>query len=407
LQLDSASECDTTQWWLAVAAAAFTIVTYVFGFPILLFFGMRRLRCYQKVRMPRHVADRHVDLVQQGVWIPCSENDVVAVQLHGSFHALKLEDLHPPRFSWHGVLKMLLAKKGPPRREEATMPSQVPEGGILVEAETEEKAGGFEGGGMPSQVPEGGILVEAGTEEKAEGLEEEGCRHKSRGGILVEAGTEEKAEGLEGRGMPSPVPRGHLGGGRDRGRRRRGLEGGGMPSQVPEGGILVEAETEEKAGGFEGGGRITKETLTRLARRWRVKAHMQAAPPVDLYLPRDAFVECGGVDEASCAAALEALEARSPAFMWKRSAPVALADCAGDEEGDEEGSKEGSVIMTRDGRLIKGVHLYEKEDVGDKGAITVVPVTMLDDPMFNKALDQFRDAFEDAYYYWQVRGHVW
>ncbi|KAK3240847.1 hypothetical protein CYMTET_49343 [Cymbomonas tetramitiformis] len=295
LRADSASECKTTQWWWAVAAATFTMATYVFGFPILLFVSMWRLRCYQKVRMPRQVADRHVDLVQQGVWIPCSENDVVAVQLSGSFHALKLEDLRPQYFSWYGVLNMLLAKKGSPRGEEAV-----------------------------------------------------------------------------------------------------------TPSPVPKSGILVEAETEEKAEGLEGGGRITKETLTRLARRWRVKAYMQTAPPVDLYLPRHAFVECGGVDEASCAAAREALEARRSASLWKRPAPVALADCAGNEEGGEEGSKEGSVIMTRDGRLIKGVHCYEKNDVGDMGAITMAPVTMLDDPAFSKALGQFWDPFEDACYYWQT-----
>ncbi|KAK3236025.1 hypothetical protein CYMTET_53813 [Cymbomonas tetramitiformis] len=295
LRADSASECETTQWWWAVAAATFTMATYVFGFPILLFVSMWRLRCYQKVRMPRQVADRHVELVQQGVWIPCSENDVVAVQLSGSFHALKLDDLRPQYFSWYGVLNMLLAKKGSPRGEEAV-----------------------------------------------------------------------------------------------------------TPSPVPKSGILVEAETEEKAEGLEGGGRITKETLTRLTRRWRVKAYMQTAPPVDLYLPRHAFVECGGVDEASCAAAREALEARRSASLWKRPAPVALADCAGNEEGGEEGSKEGSVIMTRDGRLIKGVHCYEKNDVGDMGAITMVPVTMLDDPAYSKALGQFWDPFEDACYYWQT-----
>ncbi|KAK3234352.1 hypothetical protein CYMTET_55390 [Cymbomonas tetramitiformis] len=237
---------------------------------------MRRLRCYQKVRMPRHVADRHVDLVQQGVWIPCSENDVLDVQLSGSFHTLKSEELRPQ------------AKKGSLRGEETMMPS----------------AG-----------PERGILVEAGTEETATGLEE--------------------------------------------------------------------------------GGRITKETLTRLARRWRVTASMRAAPPVDLYLPKDAFVKCGGVDEASCAAAREALEARRSASLWKTPAPVALADCAGNEEGD-------SVIMTRDGRLIKGVHCYEKKDVGDKGVITMVPVTMLDDPVYSKALGHLWDPFEDAYYYWQT-----
>ncbi|KAK3248358.1 hypothetical protein CYMTET_42174 [Cymbomonas tetramitiformis] len=327
LRANSASECNTTQWWLAVAAAAFTIVTFVFGFPILLFVSMSRLRGYQKVQMPRQVADRHVDLVQQGVWIPCSENDVVAVQLSGSFYALKSEDLRPQLFSWHGVFKVLLAKKSSPRREEAMTPSPA-----------------------------------------------------SARGILVEAGTEEKPTGLE--------------------------EGGGeetmMPSPAPAKGILVEAGTEEKTGGLEGGVCITKETLTRLARRWRVKAYMQNAPPVDLYLPRDAFVECGGVDEASCAAAREALEAKRPAFLWKRLALAALADCAGNEEGGEEGGEEGSGIMTRDGRLIKGVHCYEKEDVGDKGIITMAPVTMLDDPVYSKALGQFWGPFEDAYYYWQT-----
>eukprot|EP00854_Cymbomonas_tetramitiformis_P004917 gene4917-5999_t len=294
LRADSASECGTPQWRWAVAAATFTIATYVVGFPILLFVSMRRLRCYQKVRMPRQVAERHVDLVQQGVWIPCSEKDVVAVQHSGSFCALQLEELRPQRFSWYGVLGMLLAKKGSPRPEEAAM-----------------------------QLP------------------------------------------------------------------------------APEGGILVEAGTEEWAGGKEGGVRIIQETLSRCARRWRMKAHMQAAPPVDLYLHKDAFVKCGGVDEASCTAAREALEARLPAFWWKRPAPVVQADCAGNEEGYEEGREEGSVIMTRDGRSIKGVHCYEKKDAGDKGVITMAPVTMLDDPVYSKALGQFWDPFEDAYYYWQ------
>ncbi|KAK3270582.1 hypothetical protein CYMTET_21028 [Cymbomonas tetramitiformis] len=84
------------------------------------------------------------------------------------------------------------------------------------------------------------------------------------------------------------------------------------------------------------------------------------------------------------AAAREALEARRSAFLWKRPALVALAECAGNEEGNEE----GSVIMTRDGRLIKGVHCYEKKDVGDKGIITMAPVTMLDDPIYSK-VNQF------------------
>ncbi|KAK3259229.1 hypothetical protein CYMTET_31759 [Cymbomonas tetramitiformis] len=147
LRADTASECSTTRWWLAVAAAMFTLATYVLGFPMVLFVSMRRLRSYQKVRMPRQVADRHVDLVQQGVWIPCSENDVLAVQLSSSFHHLKLEELRPRRFSWYQVWNLLLAKKGSLRGEETMMPSPAPEKGILVEAGTEEKATGLEGEG--------------------------------------------------------------------------------------------------------------------------------------------------------------------------------------------------------------------------------------------------------------------
>eukprot|EP00854_Cymbomonas_tetramitiformis_P024763 gene24763-30158_t len=32
----------------------------------------------------------------------------------------------------------------------------------------------------------------------------------------------------------------------------------------------------------------------------------------------------------------------------------------------------------------------------------MAPVTMLDDPVYSKALGQFWGPFEDAYYYWQV-----
>lgn len=49
----------------------------------------------------------------------------------------------------------------------------------------------------------------------------------------------------------------------------------------------------------------------------------------------------------------------------------------------------------------QNVILFKKEDQGDAGLITMRDVTMLDEFNTNKVLGQFREPFEDPFYFWQ------
>ncbi|KAK3235671.1 hypothetical protein CYMTET_54137, partial [Cymbomonas tetramitiformis] len=69
LQHDSSQECHTSEYALKVGLACVTIIGYLFGFPVLLLLGMRCLRQYQLVRMPREEVERHADLMTRRVWL--------------------------------------------------------------------------------------------------------------------------------------------------------------------------------------------------------------------------------------------------------------------------------------------------------------------------------------------------
>ncbi|KAK3237484.1 hypothetical protein CYMTET_52444, partial [Cymbomonas tetramitiformis] len=106
LHLDTTVECFTPSWYVAMGFAVFTMATYVVGFPLGLFLMMHHLRQYHQLRMPRHVADQHVALVLDGVWIPCHTEDAVAVRLHGSWFEGGGESWHDAdtefaAISWH------------------------------------------------------------------------------------------------------------------------------------------------------------------------------------------------------------------------------------------------------------------------------------------------------------------
>eukprot|EP00854_Cymbomonas_tetramitiformis_P030650 gene30650-38362_t len=68
-QHDSSQECHTSEYALKVGLACVTIIGYLFGFPVLLLLGMRCLRQYQLVRMPREEVERHADLMTRRVWL--------------------------------------------------------------------------------------------------------------------------------------------------------------------------------------------------------------------------------------------------------------------------------------------------------------------------------------------------
>ncbi|KAK3283704.1 hypothetical protein CYMTET_8614 [Cymbomonas tetramitiformis] len=102
LHLDTTVECFTPEWFVAMGFAVFTMTTYVVGFPLGLFLTMHHLRQYQRLCIPRHVAERHIALIRDGVWIPCRTEDAVTMQLHGSWFGDGGE-------SWHDAGSKLAA----------------------------------------------------------------------------------------------------------------------------------------------------------------------------------------------------------------------------------------------------------------------------------------------------------
>eukprot|EP00854_Cymbomonas_tetramitiformis_P011280 gene11280-13329_t len=306
MRLSSVTECMSTQWILAAAAAAFTLTTYVLGFPLAIFFGMRYLRRYHKVQVPRHEAERHRNLIEQGVWTLRAEEDIITFRSSKSFFSkYGLTEVQPStrkkRFSIDTVVNLWKAKT---QRGESSSPLALND---AIQVQT----------GTPSQ--------------------------EARDGIPME--------------MSQLTPR------------------------------------------------------------------MQTAPSVDMYIPQDMFKACSGTDKASCQSTLEELHAtptwplmpgfprslfmfmmiklRFPEWLW-RQAPLPEIHINFDEDDDGDAGNIGeSLIVMKNGQVIKGVHCYLKEDTGDKGIIAMVPVTLLDDPMYAQVAGQFWEDFEDAFYWYQ------
>ncbi|KAK3268180.1 hypothetical protein CYMTET_23300, partial [Cymbomonas tetramitiformis] len=87
LKEDASQECYTDRWYIAMVFAIITIAFFVVGFPVGLFVAMTYLRRFHKVRMPREVADRHVDQVHpRGALVPCAVEDVIVARLCNSFY---------------------------------------------------------------------------------------------------------------------------------------------------------------------------------------------------------------------------------------------------------------------------------------------------------------------------------
>eukprot|EP00854_Cymbomonas_tetramitiformis_P015001 gene15001-17731_t len=295
--------CGSTTWLVAMVAAIVIVVTFVLGFPVSLFLIMRHLHRYRKVRMPRQVAERHVDLVQKGLWIPCSEDDIISVRTRQSFYIKPSEDLQlvrSNRLSFAAVARQLLQAKSP--------------------------------------------------------------QHDS-----------------------TPMP-------------------------APQDEVQWEAAEEQES--------CASDTVREPARRWQTLMRLKTtASPVEIYLPRDTFVECAAADPASCQAAFEGLQDK-PMFGWmpmlaqlltgsRRKRPEMVmqfsASGAADDDVDNYLGHGGgsSLLVTKDGRLIKGVNCCKKMDLGGQGAISMVPVTMLDDTIHLEMLDHFRNPFQENFYYWQ------
>ncbi|KAK3233107.1 hypothetical protein CYMTET_56577, partial [Cymbomonas tetramitiformis] len=85
LKNDITVECFTEHWRIGMVFAVITLITFTFGYPLSLLLGMSHLRRYHKLRIPRHEAERYVDLIRSGLWVLCAEEEVVILRLCGSF----------------------------------------------------------------------------------------------------------------------------------------------------------------------------------------------------------------------------------------------------------------------------------------------------------------------------------
>ncbi|KAK3259689.1 hypothetical protein CYMTET_31325, partial [Cymbomonas tetramitiformis] len=89
LRQDSTIECFTSMWYTAAGFATLGMLYFVIGYPAALALVMRYLRTYVKARMPRAAAERQIDLVKRGLWIPVRYEDKVLVS---HCHSLFMSD---------------------------------------------------------------------------------------------------------------------------------------------------------------------------------------------------------------------------------------------------------------------------------------------------------------------------
>eukprot|EP00854_Cymbomonas_tetramitiformis_P003672 gene3672-4607_t len=68
LKVDSSVECFTEYWYFALIFDVFTMLCYVFGYPLILFSALKNLRSYHKVRMRREDALKHIPLMTKRKW---------------------------------------------------------------------------------------------------------------------------------------------------------------------------------------------------------------------------------------------------------------------------------------------------------------------------------------------------
>ncbi|KAK3238199.1 hypothetical protein CYMTET_51774 [Cymbomonas tetramitiformis] len=86
LALDYSVECFTTSWYIALGFAVLSLITFVFGFPLIILVLMRNLQSYKKVTMPRATAEHFIGLVHSRWWMPVADKDKELLLSGSSFY---------------------------------------------------------------------------------------------------------------------------------------------------------------------------------------------------------------------------------------------------------------------------------------------------------------------------------
>ncbi|KAK3268964.1 hypothetical protein CYMTET_22564 [Cymbomonas tetramitiformis] len=328
LKQDSEVECFTTTWYLAAVFSIFTLVTYVFGYPLTLFLGMRHLHGYQKVRMSREVAESEMKLVRAGVWIPCSVGDKATVNLYDSFFA----GSEPPVIGDYKLSSILHKISSPllgARHSKSTLLAPGTQSGAGAPPQTPASA--------PAEAPlvnsEDGPSVRNG---------DDACADTHADGTTVTTSDQHQSKSRN----------------------------------ASDSALIVKIA----------------------GNHWRRKSVINA--PVDMWLLSSSYMRVSALDEQSLDVAWKKLKGRKNSIRppetarLRRRTQVLRNDLR---------TSDGVVsdLLLRDGSVIKDVFCFEKPDIGDGGLIKQVPVSRLDDPNLAKVLGQFRDPFEDDFYYWQ------
>ncbi|KAK3257712.1 hypothetical protein CYMTET_33213 [Cymbomonas tetramitiformis] len=342
LKEDMGLECQIVgEWGVAMFIAVVTIVSFVFGFPAFIFFGMRHLRAYQSVKMNRETAERHLDLVRDGLWIPCELEDLTTYQLTGSLFGEKRVD--------GASDSELTSELGKFTGADESVP------GADVDAALVQPEDARDGEGLQGHAA---VRLEARDRFDFTTFTTNDVRIKS---ILEEdsAGGEAKLYGVrEELSTQREVP----------------STSAGVPKFSVFGQRLSQAN--------------------KLKEKWMKKAFLRNEEPVSLFLLRSTFEECSVEGKKA------ELAARPSTLLWKglRTARERMQSKHAEMRPNAELS---SAIKLFDGRVIEGVQCLLKPEQGDGGVICHVAITRLDATKYAQVLGQFRDPFEDEFYYWQ------
>eukprot|EP00854_Cymbomonas_tetramitiformis_P012060 gene12060-14250_t len=80
-------ECYSADWTIGASIAAFSLLTFTFGFPLYIYGRMRNLSSFVQVRMDRANIEQHSDLLKSRRWKLFQQSDILRFRRDGHFEA--------------------------------------------------------------------------------------------------------------------------------------------------------------------------------------------------------------------------------------------------------------------------------------------------------------------------------
>ncbi|KAK3282536.1 hypothetical protein CYMTET_9730 [Cymbomonas tetramitiformis] len=346
LALDYSVECFTTSWYIALGFAVLSLITFVFGFPLIILVLMRNLQSYKKVTMPRATAEHFMGLVRCRWWMPVADVDK-ALLLGGSSFYTKNNPMDLERqqdidrvASW--ITMYVKASTFAELREEEESEED-------EESEEEEQS-------EEEQSEEEQSEDEQSEDEQSEDEEDEEEKSKA---VEKEKRTEEEKEEKEDEKSTEEEK-----------------------AMSPEEEKAMSPE-EEKAMSME-----EKKAMSMEEKKERKFAEKSVL--IERRNRKEKYKAKSKEEEMVKSAAAK----KKKAMLWAKLDEVMI---------DRTRVTEVKVY-TATGKLSRMEEwvLHEKMDVGDKGISVAVPITRLHEGEGSKVLGQFHEPYEDAFYFWEA-----